>query len=180
MTSSSSTPTPSEIGTVYLLNVTAGTGGTVSPDLSGTYPARERIELIAYPDPGYSFYRWVNPDGDPQDFFFFWRQNPAHFYIQNDMNIMATFKEASELFYLDIFDGPHGGIPVGGARRIVGNYLEKAVIDGLVVRVHEGWSFEGWVVLSKDHEFMGTIERGVTSFTMPPYDVILVAEYKER
>ena len=96
------------------------------------------------------------------------------------MGIVATFKETSKLFRLDIIDGPHGGIPMVG-NSYSGNYLEGDEIVGLIIRPHTSeWRFERWLILSLDYGIMGTIERGVSTFIMPPYDVILVAEYSER
>ncbi|MCL2678701.1 MAG: hypothetical protein FWF18_00115 [Dehalococcoidia bacterium] len=175
--SCNSATTPSEAG--FLLNVTAGPGGTVQSEVNGTYSPREQIEITAYPDHGFSFYRWVVYSADSSGPWLFKNQNPARFAIQWNLDIVATFKETSELFFLSIVDGPHGGIPAGGASIYSGNYLAGEVIAGLIVRPNPGWSFERWVIFSRDFEIMGTIEHGVDTFVMPSYDVILVAEYKE-
>jgi hypothetical protein len=175
----SSTPTSSVPEAEYILNITAEAGGVVPIGLNGPYPARETIEIVAHPNPGFSFYRWVVYSDDSEGPWLFKNQNPAQFTIQWNLNIVATFKKASELFHLEIIDGPHGGIPAGGARVYSGNYLEGEVISGLIVRSHEGWVFERWIVYSNDYEIKGTIDRNVSTFIMPPYNVFLVAEYKE-
>ena len=179
-TTYTNTPIPSTSGVGYFLNVTAEEGGTVPAELSGTYPAYTNVELVAYPNSGFSFYRWVDHVSDTHSSHNM-RRNPINYMMQEyDASIVATFKETSELFHLDIIDGPHGGIPAGGATLYRGNYLEGEIIVGLITRSFPGWVFERWIVLSLDYGITGTIEHGVSTFTMPPYDVILVAEYSER
>ena len=185
--SDSSTPTPSTTTPItpevsYIINVSAGIGGTVPTELNGKYPAQTDIELEATPLPGFAFYIWEIVDYlDNGSVISQWieKQNPIRWIVQHNMDIVATFKEASELFNLNIIDGPHGGIPVGGAARYSGNYLEGETIGGLIVRSLPGWAFEGWTIYSSDYEVIGTLDRSVGTFAMPPYDVILVAEYRE-
>jgi len=174
-TTHSSAPVPSETATEFLLNVTAETGGTVPAELSGKYPPSTNIELTAYPLQGFSFYRWIIYSGDSAAPQYTRNQNPARFTLQNDAIIIAAFRETSKLFYFDIID-PRGGIPAGIASFVAGNYLEGEAI-GLMVRSDE---FERWVVYSSDFEVLEIINQNVITFIMPPYDVILAVEYREK
>lgn len=179
----SSTPTTTPISMPvgnYLLSVTAGPGGTVPTELSGVYPAHTTVEIIAYPDPGFRFYRWVVNSGDPENSHAIIR-NPAQFAIYLcDVDVVATFKEASVLFHLDIIID-RSGLAAEGEPVYSGNFLEgEDVGREYILRPPLGWPFERWIVYSSNYEVMGTISRGVYTFAMPPYDVILVAEYREE
>ena len=50
--------------TQYTLTVTAGEGGSVSPEATGTYDEGTTITISATPDPGYVFDRWEGSDFD--------------------------------------------------------------------------------------------------------------------
>ena len=48
----------------YTLTVTAGEGGSVTPEATGTYDEGTTITLSATPDAGYDFDRWLGSDFD--------------------------------------------------------------------------------------------------------------------
>lgn len=48
----------------YSLTVSAGEGGTVTPEATGSYAEGTTITLSATPDEGYDFDRWVGSDFD--------------------------------------------------------------------------------------------------------------------
>lgn len=50
--------------TQYTLTVTAGEGGSVSPDATGTYYEGTTITISATPDQGHVFDRWEGSDFD--------------------------------------------------------------------------------------------------------------------
>ena len=50
--------------TQYTLTVTAGEGGSVTPEATGTYDEGATITITATPDEGYVFDRWLGSDHD--------------------------------------------------------------------------------------------------------------------
>ena len=177
----SSMPIPDKTpGAGFILNVTAEAGGSVPAELSGTYPAGELIQLTALPEPGFRFHRWITNSDNPEDSQISHR-NPIQYATRShDVTITATFKEESVIFHIDIIID-RSGLVTEGEPLYSGNFLEgEEVARGFILRPPLGWPFEKWIIYSSNYEVMGTIDRGVNTFVMPPYDVILVAEYSER
>lgn len=54
--------------TQYILNITAGEGGTISPDANGIYNEGATITVTATPNNGYAFDRWEGTDNDNQPY----------------------------------------------------------------------------------------------------------------
>ena len=52
------------IPTQYILTVTAGEGGTVTPEATGSYKEGTTVTLSATPNAGYEFLRWEGSDFD--------------------------------------------------------------------------------------------------------------------
>ena len=172
---------PSETASTSLFSITAANGGTVPAELNGRYPDGTRLEVTAIPDPGYAFYRWVDLESND----FLWpllaKQNPAELTLYGDQSIIATFRKASELFHLTITaDETRGSIAGGMGKYLSGNYFEGSVI-GLPwqMRPLPGFGFDKWVIYSSDGEALWTIDQWDAYFTMPPYDVIVMASFKE-
>ena len=170
---------PSETASTSLFSITAANGGIVPTELNGRYPDGTRLEITAIPDPGYAFYRWVDLEYD--DFLpYFSKQNPAELTIYGDRSIIATFRKASELFYLTITaDETRGSIAGGMGTYLSGNYFAGSMIGLPPMRPFPGFGFDKWVVYSSDGEILQTIDQWDAYFNMPSCDVIVMASFKE-
>ena len=79
----------------YTLSVTAGEGGSVSPDANGTYNEGVAITLTATPDQGYEFDRWEGVDSHPTRCIMA-RHCRAAIKIDSDRYVSAFFKIETE------------------------------------------------------------------------------------
>ncbi|MCL2150070.1 MAG: hypothetical protein FWH51_03965 [Dehalococcoidia bacterium] len=84
-------------------------------------------------------------------------------------------------FFLNVTAGTGGSIAAGAAQFISGTYLEGAEIGLPSLRSdpESRFVFDKWVVYSSDFAVLRTIDQMNAVFIMPPYDVTVVATFKE-
>jgi hypothetical protein len=81
--------------TQYTLTITAGEGGSVSPEATGTYDAGATVTISATPDAGYEFDRWQGSDFDNSGCAFALYCRTA-ITINSNRDVQAFFKSQSE------------------------------------------------------------------------------------
>ena len=81
--------------TQYTLTITAGEGGSVSPEATGTYDAGATVTISATPDAGYEFDRWLGSDFDNSGCAFALYCRTA-ITINSNRDVPAFFKSQSE------------------------------------------------------------------------------------
>lgn len=135
----------------------AGAGTVIGID---NYTSGESVCLIAIPNQNYKFLNW---SGDIST-----SNNPAIFIMQSrDMNIMANFEYIPDGYNVTVVSNPDiGGTVVGGGAWNLGDTVRIIAIP------NENYGFAGWSgYLSGDNN--------PTSFTMPPENVTIIANFTD-
>ena len=173
----------SDIASGFRLNIVAEKGGTIPTDLNGRYPVSTLIEVVATPDPGYSFYRWTVYQNGVEIHSCDNVSNQYRLFMPDcDVKMVATFGKTSELFSVAYASGEGGGFAGGMDMCYTGTYyVGDLVPTSIMMRVHLGYTFDKTIVYSNDGEVLWTQyhDEGGPPFVMPACDVTIMVMFKE-
>ena|GEM_PF-2676223 len=166
----------------HVLDVVAEEGGTIPVELNVENDSfLNWVELAAYPDPGFSFYRWYIYTGDSDVISYTISQNPTRVSVQTDMKAVAVFRKSGEIFLLTFDSGPGGGYAAGGGSFASGAYYEGDKIPVPSLRPLPGYAYDKIVAYSSENEIIwASDEYPPPPITMPPHDMTIIIMFKER
>ncbi|MDR2713570.1 MAG: S-layer homology domain-containing protein [Clostridiales bacterium] len=154
----------------FQLNITAGTGGSITIGASGQYEQGEVISIAAKPNDGYIFTGWMATAGA-----FASTSSAATTFTMpdRDATITANFEPISvdpDKFALTITAGTGGTITTGAS----GQYEQGQAIN-IAAKPNDGYMFIGWITTGG-----GTFANAgsaATIFTMPAGNASIAATF---
>lgn len=159
----------------YSINATVGEYGSIMVTIADVPASKavagDEVTLIATPDKGYKFARWIVGGVELSDP----KANPATFTMPaNDVSVSGEFVDENSLEYgITITSDGNGTATADLESALPGTTITiQAVAD-------KGYDFGEWTIV-EGHVELTKLNRGVATFTMPAEDVEIAASFVDK